>query len=236
MARTPPASGAPVPEGPRAPRLPAELNAPAEQVALDDDAEWEGDDVRGVDLSGAAARRVDLRESRLTSVRLVGAQLERLLATDCVLDDCDLSGAILEEAALTRVGLVRCRMTGVVLAGARLEDVRFVECRVDEANLRMITGDRVAFERCMLTGADFYDARLSAARFSECDLRGSEFSKADVRGARFHGSDVSGLRGAAHLKGAHIDGAQILPLAVQVFAAMGITVEGEDEGTDEPDA
>jgi uncharacterized protein YjbI with pentapeptide repeats len=160
---------------------------------------------------------------------LVGIDVERFRARDSVLVDCDLAGALLEDVNLNVVTLERCRLTGAVLAGARLRKVRFVDCVLDDVNLRGVIGEDVVFEGCSLRSADLAAARMPGARLLRCDLTGIEVSNVDLQGASLHGSTLADVRGATSLRGVRIDPTQLLPLALPVLAAQGVTV------TDDPD-
>ena len=212
------ASSTPLP-----PRLPTDL-VPSPSVDLADDEEWVGVEVTG-DFSNHSVEDADIRESRLRRAQFTATTLVRPGIADVVLEECELSGTRFVDAALTRVTFRRCRMSGFDLALGRLRDVEFVECRLDGANLRMIDAERVRFEGCELTEADFYGAKATKVAFADCDLTGAEFSQATLAGARFGGSRLTDVRGATALTGATIDTAQIVPLALGLFAALNITVE-----------
>jgi uncharacterized protein YjbI with pentapeptide repeats len=213
---------------PARPQVPAEFgDAPGDP--LTDGLEWHQVCVRG-DLSGQVAGNVEVTESHLVGARLVGVEVDRLRITDTIVDDCDLSGAVLMDAVLTRVELRNCRMSGLVVAGARLRDVRFQECKLDDANFRMTTSERVEFDRTILRTADFYAAKLRSVRFSSCDLALAQFSKADLHGARLHGSTLADVLGAESFAGVIIETGQVLPLALRLFAALGITVDDDRDG------
>jgi uncharacterized protein YjbI with pentapeptide repeats len=220
------------PGPPARPQLPVDFaDAPADPLA--DGLEWHQVRVRG-DYSGQVARTVEVTESHLVGAGLVGVEVERLRITDAVVDDSDLSGAVLMGAVLTRVELRNCRMSGLVIAGARLRDVRFVDCKLDDANFRMTTSDRLEFHRTILRTADFYAAKLRSARFSSCDLAFAQFSKADMQGARLHGSALADVLGADSFTGVVVDTGQVLPLALRLFAALGITVDDDPRDTEGP--
>jgi len=212
---------------PSAPRVPDDL-----RPATSRDEHWTGCEVRGnADLAVQFhdGRPEEIRESRVIDVRFDGVDLDRLLVTDVVFEDCSFVAASWADASFNRVEFRTCRMTEVVLAGARLDDVRFVDCKLDGANLRMAVGAVVEFLRCPLTGADLYAARLEAARFFGCDLERADVSAARLDGARLHGSRLGGLIGGEQLRGVVIDSSQVLPLALRVFSALGITVDDDPE-------
>jgi uncharacterized protein YjbI with pentapeptide repeats len=92
---------------------------------------------------------------------------------------------------------------------------------------RMTTWDHAELSDVDLHDADFYAAALAGVRFYGCDLTGADLSKATMAGARLHGSTLEGIKGADSLRGAVIGADQILPVALSVFAAMGIVVDDE---------
>lgn len=212
---------------PTAPRLPSELT-PIDDLELGPDVHWEGLSI-GVDLSGQVAEDPVISGCRLTGAAFVGTDLIRARVNDTVFERCDLSGVILARAVLSRVQFDDCRLSGADLSGAKLRDVGFRECRLVDATLRMASGDRVRFERCDLSGTDLYAAELAGAYLFHSNLSGTEMSKATLTGARFHGSTFEKIRGVEALRGATIGSTQIMPVALQLLAVMGITVDDEAE-------
>jgi uncharacterized protein YjbI with pentapeptide repeats len=212
---------------PAAPRLPPELS-PIEDVELSADVHWEGLSI-GVDLSGQVTEDPVIGGCRLTGAALVGTDLIRARVNDTVFERCDLSGVILSRAVLTRVQFDDCRLSGADLSGAKLRDVGFHECRLVDASFRMASGDRVRFERCDLSRADLYAAELPGAYLFHSNLSETEISKATLTGARFHGSTVERISGIEALRGGTIGSTQIMPVAFQLLAVMGITVDDEAE-------
>ena len=77
--------------------------------------------------------------------------------------------------------------------------------------------------------ADLYEAQLTHVLFDSCDLRRAHFSAVKTDGLRLHESDVEGVRGgdlAARVR--CVSPEQVLPLALSVFAELGITIEREE--------
>ncbi len=58
---------------------------------------------------------------------------------------------------------------------------------------------------------------------------GADLSGLRSTGLRLHGSDLTDLQHPDGLRGCSIDAAQVVPLAVQLLAAIGIEVT-EDDG------
>ncbi|MHB8296359.1 MAG: pentapeptide repeat-containing protein [Acidimicrobiales bacterium] len=219
-----------------APRLPAVLGDERGDLRLVPGTEWTSQEVRG-DFTGQVGDGLELSQCRVIGATLTATRLDRARIVDTVFENCDLSGAALGEASLTRVAFADCRMLGVITPQAVLRDVRFTDCRMDGASLRMVVGERVMFEHCELTGADFYAARLAQACLFDCNLVGAELSQANFEGARLHGSTLQGLKGGASLQGVTIESTQVLAVAMQVLAGLGITIDDErDPRPDEPAA
>lgn len=216
------------PAPPEPPRVPAVLQ-PLEGEPLVDDAAWTEVEISG-GLVGETADVVDVEvaASRLVGCDLTGATVERLRMTDVLLDGCDLSGATLYGADLTRVVFESCRMSGTVLAGGRLSDVAFNRCKADGLNLRMVQGTRVTFDDTVLRGAELLQASIAEARLLGCDLTEVDVTRATLTGAWLHRSTLEAMKGVEHLRDVVIEATQLVPLAVQVFAANGIVIAEED--------
>jgi uncharacterized protein YjbI with pentapeptide repeats len=216
---------APLSQGPVAPRLPAELLAAAPAV-LDADVHWEGLVIEA-DFSGQVAEDPVISGCRLTGAVFVGTELVRARVNDTVFQRCDLSGASFVHGAFARVELVDCRLSGADLSGGQWRDVTFRECRLADANLRMTSGERACFDSCDLSRADLYGAHLAGACIFNSNLREAQISQATLKDARLHGSAFDGIKGAEALRGSTIGSAQVLPVAFQLLAAMGIKVDDE---------
>jgi hypothetical protein len=172
-------------------------------------------------------RRLHVEESHVERAVFTGAQLPGLRLTDVVVDAADFSGVDLEEALLTRVEFRGCRMSGLQAVATRMHDVAFMDCKLDGCNFRMTEADRVTFSTCELRGADFYAASMKHVRFFDCDLSAADFSQTALSNGQFHGSNLVDIKGGDSLRDIVIDTAQVVPLALRVFGAMGIRVDDE---------
>ena len=65
--------------------------------------------------------------------------------------------------------------------------------------------------------------------FYDCDLSETDFSQSELGGARFHGSLLTDIKGGEYLRDIVIDSTQVLPLALRVFSALGISIADERE-------
>jgi uncharacterized protein YjbI with pentapeptide repeats len=83
----------------------------------------------------------------------------------------------------------------------------------------------VLLDGCSLAHADLTGVTMKAAAIVDCDLRAGDVTKARLAGARLNGSTIEGLRGAGALRSVVIGTEQVLPLALAIFADLGITIE-----------
>jgi uncharacterized protein YjbI with pentapeptide repeats len=93
-------------------------------------------------------------DSKLESVQLIGAHLSRLVCRDVVLRRCDFSSASLDNGMLVRVEFVNCRLVGTDFSRTNLHDVRFKDCKLDGALFAGADLRRVTFDNCSLEGVD----------------------------------------------------------------------------------
>ena len=201
---------------------------PGPDPLIDADIDWDQVTLVNPDVPREVGL-LDANRSTITGARFTGARVERVRAVDTLFIDCEFSGAELEEGTITRVRFERCRMSGAVVAGLKATHAVFADCRIDDANFRATSLTDCTFDQCDLRAADFYGASLVRSRFAGCDLSGTEFSKATLDSVSLRGSKLEGLRGADRLRGAIIGSDQLVPVALALFAALGITVDDDEE-------
>ncbi len=179
-----------------------------------------------------AGERAEFAE--LNAVRIRGGQLSstdwyRGTWVDVAADGVDLANGAFEESAWRRVFIDRCRLTGIVLSGCQLEDVTITGGVLDLANLRFATLNRVRLEDCVLTGSEFTSAELTDVTFANCDLAGAELSQVKCKRVHIVGCNLEGLRGVEYLRGAAVAPLDLTSLAMQLAAALGITVDWSEQ-------
>jgi uncharacterized protein YjbI with pentapeptide repeats len=165
--------------------------------------------------------------SRLSGVRLTGAEIEGLTLLDTIVDSCELSGGVVSGWRCERVAFSDCRMTGIVAADFRARHVRFSNCQLDGAWLRSASFDHCELVDCDLTGADLYGSRLVASRLVRCRLDGVELSGVDADELALHGSSISGAKGIASLQKLIIGTDQVMELAIPLLVARGIRIDDD---------
>jgi uncharacterized protein YjbI with pentapeptide repeats len=220
----------PRPGAPEAPRLPDLLDR---DVHLDPDAVGELRDSHVVAIDGDDLDDLELTRCVVEGVRLTARSARRLRLTDVVLRDCELSGADLQEARLLRVRIERCRAEGLDAGLLRATDVVVADTKLTGAGLRMTSWERSAFEGCDLRQAELMEAALDRVELTGCDLTGADTTRARMVDVRFRSTRLHDLVGATALAGSTVDTAQVVPLALAVFSALGIRLDEGPDGTDD---
>lgn len=68
---------------------------------------------------------------------------------------------------------------------------------------------------------------MPAARIVSCDLTGADLTKATLSGSLLRESKLDSITGADALRGVTIGSDLVVPTALAVFGALGITVDDE---------
>lgn len=207
---------------PDTPKLPDAYAATTAE--FEDEGEWWQLDLDG-EVFGGAAAGLEVEQSRLTKVRLGGAELSKATFLDCELRQCDLANLHADGCGLRRVELVECRATGLIFIDGGVRDVTFRDSRLDLSTWRATKFTKAAFVGCDLRGADFIGADLRGVLFENCDLSTAQMSNAKLDRARFVRCDLMGLGGVASLAGATVQADDLAALTELLARALGITVE-----------
>lgn len=140
-------------------------------------------DLRNADFRGAHLYTSDLRNAKLSGIRLQQAQLNATyLETN--LDGVDLKGVNLRGVLdLYDMDLRGAKLSGVILSGTNFQGMDLRDIDLSWADLR-----GVDFSKAVLCGASFVGADLFGANFREADLIGADFSKANFSGIKGDGS------------------------------------------------
>lgn len=180
-------------------------------------------------LGGVHADSLELDEAHILEGDLSAARIARLGLRDTRLQRVNLANLTAPAASLLRTVFVDSRLTGCAWPEAVLRDVTLRNCRMDLVSFRFARLERVTFEDCVLREADFQGAQLDSVSFRDCDLTG-----ATLEDCRFHCSDLrrcrlDDLRGIEGLRGAAMDWADIVGLAGQMAASLGIRVAADGD-------
>ncbi len=206
------------------PQIPAQLETGSLEQLLS------GDDLEAVAFRdvAAAARNIaalDIEGVVMEKVSLMQAQLLRISARDWRVDKCDLSSASLADGSVSRAEFGSCRMTGLDCSKMTLRDVVFRGCKLDLANFRYARLQRVQFVDCTLVETDFLGAALHDVAFQACVLEKTVFEQAKCTQVDLRSSELGELVGWSSLKGAAIDGLQLVTVAPYLAQTLGLVVK-----------
>jgi len=131
------------------------------------DRNFQGADLRGIQLAGA-----DLRNANLINGQLAGADLRKVRLDGAKLAIADLTNANLSSASLRKANLV-----GAVLQGAKLNFADLTRADFSDADL-----SHVQLIGANLTGANLNAADLSGANLTGANLEAVELTDANLTG------------------------------------------------------
>lgn len=209
--------------------LPVEELIRLSGVALERESELDGVLLEDVELAEVEATSVRLSEVGLRRVNLNETRLRNLRLLDVLATAVEATNASWPYVRMSRVTFQSSALVGLDLNNAQLSGTTFSECKLDLASLRMSSIQDVLFVDCSLRGADFYGAHLRSVRFSKCELHETDFNQASLEMVDLRTSALGDIRGAGSLKGAIVDGSQLIELAPLLAGELGIRVEGLGE-------
>lgn len=183
-----------------------------------------GVELRATELTVTDSDFAEVTGCRFDDVRLAGSTWRHAVVADSVLVGCDLANAEFVESGWQRVEIVRSRLTGLRSPGGSWKNVTIADSMINLANLRLLDGQRLRFDGCNLSGADFGSARLTDVEFVNCDLTEADFNNVRQQRVRFRGCRLVRLAGVAGLAGARIDRAGLLDVSESLAAALHISV------------
>nr|WP_237534794.1 pentapeptide repeat-containing protein [Streptomyces sp. SID3343] len=199
----------------------AEHLVPAE-LPLEPDGNHDGVHFDRVELDGSGGSR--FMECAFTGATLGAGRYRRSRLTDVWLADVRVVGADLAETGWQDATFLRCVVAGVQAFGSTWRRVTFRGCKLDSINLREAHLTDVVFEDCLLRDPDLAGAKLTRVTFPGSRITGAVLDNATLVGCDLRGADLGVSSGFAALKGATIDGAQLLDLAPHLARHLGITV------------
>jgi uncharacterized protein YjbI with pentapeptide repeats len=205
-----------------APQLKSQLDEISFSTFLEGDLEDVA--LRHDDGTNAHITALDMNGVVLEKVTLTAAQFERINARDIKVGQCDLSAATLTNGAINRAEFTHCRMAGIDFSKTALHDVLFKGCKLDMANFRFADMRRVKYIDCTFLDTDFLGATLHDVSFESCRLERTVFAKANCKSVDLRSSDLLEISGWSALKGATIDGAQLVAIAPYLANELGIVV------------
>lgn len=175
--------------------------------------------------SGQTHRRLSLDDVRLIAPDITSAKLRDGGWADVRLEGGQLAGADLAGTSLRRVQLDRIRANGLILTECEVKDVTIADAKCDLANFRFGKWVKVRFVRCSLREVEFIGANLNQVVFEDCDLTGADFSGSQLKAVDLRGSRFDSLKGLGGLRGAIMSYDQLIGLAPDLAAELGISLQ-----------
>ena len=214
------------PEPPREIVLPDAL-APFTGDSLNVHGDYDAVHFTGLDFRGQAADDAAFLGCRLERCGLDGVSMRRARVSESLLDELHATSLDMADS-VWRDSLLTVRRIGALLAiGATWSSVRVRGGRLDLVDLSGAKLTGVAFDGCAIGELD-----LGTVEARDLTLGGCEIELLDVSGARLVRADLSGaeigaVKGVDGLRGATITPAQLVELAPQMAAHLGIKVRGD---------
>ena len=177
-----------------------------------------------LDFTGQEAADARFLECRLERCCVEGLSMQRVRVVGCLL--ADLFGASVDFADSTwRDSMITGgRLGAIALPGATWTGIRLRGVKLGFVNLAGARLEDVAFEKCEIGSIDAGAAQLRAVTFAGCiveelNVAEATLSKVDLSGAR-----LRTLVGVDNLHGAIVSHQQVLDLAPQLAAQLGLEV------------
>lgn len=147
-------------------------------------------------LSGANLSEANLSEAKLNVARLSDANLSQANLTQTLLNvanliRADLSKAQLQGASMIRVELIRAELSRANLEGALLNGSDVREAILRQANLTRSDLSETNFQGALLIAAILEQANLYRSNLSRADLTGANLKEADLRQSLINGANLS---------------------------------------------
>lgn len=124
------------------------------------------------------------------------------------------------------------RLGAVNLAGATLTTVRFAGSKLGFLNIAGAQLEDVVFEGCDIDGLDARGAKLQSVAFVNCSINELNVTEARLSKVDLSGARLRSLIGVDNLRGVTISRGQLLDLAPQLAAQLGIEVRPGDSLAD----
>lgn len=174
-----------------------------------------GRDLTGIVLSECALVAPIVADSELTSARLRDTRLDRMQAPNF----------FAPRSSLHRVSIQNSRIGALDLFDADLRSVTVTESKLGLVNLRAAAGRDVVFRGCILDELDLADGTFTRVAFEDCSVGVLDVHRATLDHVDLRGLRIESIRNMGGMKGATIGSHQVVALAGQFAAHLGLRVE-----------
>jgi uncharacterized protein YjbI with pentapeptide repeats len=168
-------------------------------------------------------------ECRLDRCCVDGLSLRRVRFIGCQL--AGLFGASVDFADSTwrDSELIGGRLGAVILAGATWKDIRVHGMKLGFLNLANARLEDVAFEECEIGSLDVGAAQVKSVSFVDCSIAEMTVSEATLSKVDLSRARLRTIIGVDNLRGAIVSHQQLLDLAPQLAAQLGLEVRQDPE-------
>jgi uncharacterized protein YjbI with pentapeptide repeats len=173
------------------------------------DLDWSGSTIRECEVGPVAAGAW-----RLDRARLVDSRLREL----------DVTSMRARNSTWRTVEVVRGRIGALDLAGAQWDGVGWSAARLGYVNLRDSTLSDVVLADCRIETLDLGAAQCLRVALDACTIDELVVTHARLADVDLRGSRIARIEGAAGLAGATVSAEQLLDLAPQLAAELGINL------------
>ena len=206
------------------PDLPSKQELAPLDSRVCDEGHYEYQRADNVSWDDVFASQARFSQCCFSTVTLTGGEWGRTTFADVRIEDSRLLGPDLSASHWRDSEVVRGIASGVQWHDADVRRVHFDQVKLDAVNFRGAALIDVVFTDCLLREVDFGGAKLTRVRFPGCTFEEADFSRAkladvDLRGARLHFK-----AGLDALRGATIDGGQLVELAPALAAHLGLKI------------
>ena len=203
---------------------------------LEPDGDYDGLELRDLDLSGQRAENARFLACLLAGCVLDDAELDRAQIAHSVLADLRAHTLQAIESGWRDVAITECRLGAVTAYGAQLTRVRITGGKLDYVNLRGAALTDVVIEDAAIGELDLVGARLTRVTFERCRVGQLDVTRATLDRVDLRGAELAVLRGLAHLRGATITPDQLTDLSPSLASHLGLTVAEPVTGSPSPNS
>jgi len=182
-----------------------------------------------LDFTGQDAADARFLECRLERCCVEGLTLRRARVVGCLFADLygasvDLADSTWRDSRLTGGRLGALGLPGAAWSGIRLRGVKLGFINLAGARL-----EDVVFEGCEIGSIDAGAAQLRSVAFADCSVGELNVGEATLSKVDLSGAKLRSLIGVDNLRGAIVSHSQLLDLAPQLAAQLGLEVRPDAE-------
>jgi uncharacterized protein YjbI with pentapeptide repeats len=210
-------------EAPREVALPAGM-APFAGGALSPDGDYDAVHFAGLDFADQCADDAAFLGCWLERCGLDEVSMRRVRISECRLDDLQATSLDVTDSTW-RDSLLTVRRVGALMAiGASWSSVRVRGGRLDLVDLSGARLHGVAFEGCAIGELDLGTCEGRDLAFESCEIELLDVTGARLVNADLTGATIGAVKGVAGLRGAIVSPTQLIDLAPQLAAHLGMKV------------